>query len=183
MEVDKKVVCESHHCILNVLVACMSLMMRKSHLGAVGTTDEAAIGYYLVKWLSKPYTLQENTEGITGMIPSGYMVVDGLYFNRVQPAPLWYKPSGNTMVGEVKYDLRTGLQLQPISTEKCPTKRMCKGQGNAEEGCQGINSGPRGNCGGSQPSMTGWSMRRTMYTRAMKIVMRASRVIPRASSK
>jgi hypothetical protein len=50
------------------------------------------------------------------MIPVGSMVVDGLYFNRVQQAPLWYTPSGDTMVVEVKYVLRTGLQLQPIST-------------------------------------------------------------------
>jgi hypothetical protein len=50
------------------------------------------------------------------MIPIGSMVVDGLYFNRVQRAPLWYTPSGNTTVVEVKYVLQTGLQLQPIST-------------------------------------------------------------------
>jgi hypothetical protein len=74
------------------------------------------MGYYLVKWLSKPYTLQEDTEGMSGMIPIGSMVVDGLYFNRVQQAPLWYTPSGDTMVMEVKYVLQTGLQLQPIST-------------------------------------------------------------------
>ncbi len=115
-EADKKVVRESLRCILDALVACMSLMMREGHIGAVGTTDEKAMGYYLVKWLSKPYTLQEDTEGMSGMIPVGSMVVDGLYFNRVQQAPLWYTPSGDTMVVEVKYVLQTDLQLQPIST-------------------------------------------------------------------
>jgi hypothetical protein len=50
------------------------------------------------------------------MISIGSMVVDGLYFNRVQRALLWYTPSGNTTVVEVKYVLWTGLQLQPIST-------------------------------------------------------------------
>ncbi len=83
-EADKKVVRESLRCILNALVACVSLMMREGHIGAVGRTDEEAMGYYLVKWLSKPYTLQEDTEGMSGMIPVGSMVVDGLYFNRVQ---------------------------------------------------------------------------------------------------
>ncbi len=115
-EADKKVVRESIHCILNALVACMSLMMREGHIGAVGTTDKKAMGYYLVKWLSEPYTLQKDTEGMSGMIPVGSMVVDGLYFNRVQRAPLWYTPSSDTMVVEVKYVLQTGLQLQPIST-------------------------------------------------------------------
>jgi hypothetical protein len=114
-EADKKLARETLHCILNRLEACMSLMMRKGQVGAVGTSDKAAMGYYLVKWLSKPYTLQEDTEGMSGMIPTGSMVVDGLYFNRVQCAPLWYTPSSNTTAMEVKYVLRTGLQLQPIS--------------------------------------------------------------------
>jgi hypothetical protein len=56
----------------------MSLMMCEGQVGAVGTSDEAAMGYYLVKWLSKPYTLQGDTEGMSGMIPTGSMVVDGL---------------------------------------------------------------------------------------------------------
>ncbi len=115
-EADKKVVRESLRCVLNASVARMSLMMREGHTGAVGTTDKKAMGYYLVKWLSKRYTLQKDTEGISGMIPVGSMVVDGLYFNRVQQAPLWYTPSGDTTVVEVKYVLQTGLQLQPIST-------------------------------------------------------------------
>jgi hypothetical protein len=50
------------------------------------------------------------------MIPTGSMVINRLYFNRVQRAPHWYTPSGYTTVVEVKYVLRTGLQLQPIST-------------------------------------------------------------------
>ncbi len=83
-EADKKVVHESLRCILNALVARMSLMVREGHIGAVGTTDEKAMSYYLVKWLSEPYTLQEDTEEMSGMIPIGSMVVDGLYFNRVQ---------------------------------------------------------------------------------------------------
>ncbi len=73
------------------------------------------MGYYLVKWLSKPYTLHEDTEGMSGMISAGSRVVDGLYFNRVQCMPLWYMPPSDTMVVEVKYVWQTGLQLQPIS--------------------------------------------------------------------
>jgi hypothetical protein len=87
-DADKKVVRKSLHCILNALVVHMSLMMCKGHVGAVGTTDDATIGYYLVKVLSKPYTLQEDIEDTSGMIPVRSMLVDGLYFNRVQRAPL-----------------------------------------------------------------------------------------------
>ncbi len=114
-EADKKVVRESLRCVLNALVACMSLMMCKGHIDAVGTTDKKAMGDYLVKLLSEPYTLQEDTEGMAGMIAVGSMVVDGLSFNRVQQAPLWYTPSGDTTVVEVKYVLQTGLQLQQIN--------------------------------------------------------------------
>ncbi len=119
-EADKKVAHEPLCCILNALVTCMSFMMHEGQVGAVGTSDKAAMGYYLVKWLSKPYTLQKDTEGVSGMIPAGSMVVDGLYFNRVQQAPLWYTPSSDTTVVEVKYVLRTGLQLQPISMTNAP---------------------------------------------------------------
>jgi hypothetical protein len=56
-EADKKLARESLCYILNALEARMSLMMRKGQVGAVGTTDEAAMGYYLVKWLSEPYTV------------------------------------------------------------------------------------------------------------------------------
>ena len=49
------------------------------------------------------------------------LVVDAIYFNRVGRAPHWYTQSGKTTVAEVRYVLRTGLQLQPISeTNKLP---------------------------------------------------------------
>ncbi len=76
-EVDKKVVHKSLRCVPNALEARMSLMMRKvmmGHIGAVGVTDKAVMGYYLIKWLSKSYTLQEGTEGMSGMISAGSIV-------------------------------------------------------------------------------------------------------------
>ncbi len=53
-EADKKEACESIRCVLNAHIARMSLIMRKREVGAVGTTNEEAMGYYLVNWLSKP---------------------------------------------------------------------------------------------------------------------------------
>ncbi len=115
-EADKKEARESICCVLNAYVARMSLIMRKGEVGAVGTTNEAVMGYYLVKWLSEPYTLQTDTAGMSGMIPTGTIVADVLYFNRVHCTPHWYTPSGVMTLFEVKYVMRTGLQLQPIST-------------------------------------------------------------------
>jgi hypothetical protein len=91
-------------------------------VGAIGTADNAAMGYYVLKWLSKPYTLQKDTDGMSGMIGAGTMVVDALYFNRVERAPHWYMQSKEMMVAEVRYVLLTGLHLLPISeTNKLPT--------------------------------------------------------------
>jgi hypothetical protein len=80
------------------------------------------MGYYLVKWLSEPYALQDDTlDGMSGMIGVGTMVVNAIYFNRVKRAPHWYTQSGKTTVAEVRYVLQTGLHLQPISaTNKLP---------------------------------------------------------------
>jgi hypothetical protein len=100
----------------------MSLMVREGEVGAIATADKAAMGYYLVKWLSKPYTLQEDTDGMSRTIGMGTMVANLLYFNRVERAPHWYTQSGKTMVAEVRYVLLSDLQLQTISkTNKLPT--------------------------------------------------------------
>jgi hypothetical protein len=45
---------------------------------AVGTTDEAAMGYYIVQLKSEPYALQADAEGMSGIVTAGVMVVDGL---------------------------------------------------------------------------------------------------------
>ena len=90
-------------------------MMHIGEVGAVGTTDAAAMGYYMVKWLSKPYTLQEETVGMASLIGTGKMVAKAVYFNRVQRAPYWYTLSGEHTIVEVRHVLQTGLHLQPIS--------------------------------------------------------------------
>ena len=58
MEADKKGARESHHSVLGAMEAHMSLMIGKGEVGAIGMADKATMGYYVVKWLSEPYTLQ-----------------------------------------------------------------------------------------------------------------------------
>jgi hypothetical protein len=115
-EEDKKAAQHLIQCILNALEAWMLLMICKGQIGAIGTTDKAAMGYYLVRWLSKPYTLQEDTEGMSGVIDTGVMVVDIMYFNHVECTPYWYMPMGGMIVIKVRHVLQMGLQLQEIST-------------------------------------------------------------------
>ncbi len=55
--------------------------------------------------LSEPRTLQEDTEGMSGIIDAGAMVIDGLYYNGVQHAPYWYTPSETTTVVQVRHVL------------------------------------------------------------------------------
>ncbi len=119
---DEKGARHSIQCILNALEARMSLLIREGKVGAISTADEAAMGYYLVKWLSEPYALQEDMlDGMSGTIGAEMMVVNIIYFNRVERAPHWYTQSGKTTVAEVRYVLQTGLHLQPISaTNKLP---------------------------------------------------------------
>ncbi len=120
-EADKKGARESHHCILSASEACISLMVRKGKVGAIGIADNAVMGYYVVKLLSKPYTLQEDTDSMSGTICAGTMVINALYFNWVERAPHWYKQSKETTVPEVRYVLLTSLHLLPISkTNKLP---------------------------------------------------------------
>ena len=53
-EADEKGARESHHSVLGAMEARMSLMIREGAVGAIGTADEAMMGYYVVKWLSDP---------------------------------------------------------------------------------------------------------------------------------
>jgi hypothetical protein len=66
-------------CVLIAMDAWMLLMVWEGEAGAVGTTDKAAMGYYLVKWLSKPYALQSDSEGMSWLIVAGAMVVDVVF--------------------------------------------------------------------------------------------------------
>ncbi len=68
--------------------------------------------------------MQVDAEGISGIVTAGAIVVDGLYFNRVQQAPYWYTQSEETTIIEVRHVLQSGLQLEEIcATNKLP--RAC----------------------------------------------------------
>ena len=115
MTEDEKDARESMKGILIAMEARIVLIIREGKIGAVATMDEAAMGYYVVKWLSEPYSLQEDMEGMSGMIGAGVVVEDALFYNRVMRAPFWYTQSGETTVVEVRYVLLTGLEMEEVS--------------------------------------------------------------------
>jgi hypothetical protein len=102
-------------CIRNAIEACILMMIREGEVGAVGMTDKVAMGYYVVRWLSKPYSLQVDTDGMAGVIGTGTMVVDAIYFNRVARAPFWYTESGEMTVVEMRHVLKSGLEMEEVS--------------------------------------------------------------------
>ena len=111
---EEKGVWDSICCVINALEEQMSLMIREGEVGAVGTTDEVAMGYCIVQWKSKPYALQEDAEGMSGIFTARAMVVDRLYFNGVQRAPYWYTQLEKMSIIEVRHVLQSGLQLKEI---------------------------------------------------------------------
>jgi hypothetical protein len=62
-------------------------MIQEGEVDAIGTTDKAAMGYSIMKWVSMPYVLQANIEGVSSVISTGAMVVDGVYLNRDERVP------------------------------------------------------------------------------------------------
>ena len=119
---------ESMERVLTAMVARISLMIKEGEIAAFGTTDAETLGYYLVKWLSEPYTLQERTQGVAGMLEVGTtLVADAVYFNPVNGAPFWYTPSaGETTPVEIAHVLRTGLTLLPLNGANQLPKSLAK---------------------------------------------------------
>ncbi len=115
------------------------LMVPKGEMGAIGTMDKESMGYYVVKWLSKPYALQDDTNGMSGIINAGVLVADALYFNRVKVRTLLLYTVRDNVGGQGKEcatDWRAvarNQQQQQIATN------MQQNGGSAAEGSQGAS--------------------------------------------
>ena len=70
---------------------------------------------WLVEWLSEPYSLQVDTDGMAGVIGNGKMVVDAIYHNRVPLAPFWYTKSEEKTVVMARHVLKSGLEVEGVS--------------------------------------------------------------------
>ena len=73
--------------IIHNYISIMEEKIKDGDVGAVSTSDNNTDGYYLVKWCSDPYTLQEDIMNTTftdyEVIEEGDMVCDALYYNLV----------------------------------------------------------------------------------------------------
>ena len=110
------------------------------HFGAMRTNDEATQGYYLLKWITESYTIQEDTI-MMGVEPqqsafAGEIIYDAVFWNPFPNAIYWYIPmckkEGLRMI-RLKQVLITGVTVKMISdnnmlSNKC-NKKQATNQG------------------------------------------------------
>ena len=59
-------------------------LLQTGKYGAINTTDTATMGYYVIKFMSKPYTLQEESMCDGQINTTGDLVVKSQYMNCMQ---------------------------------------------------------------------------------------------------
>ena len=68
----------------------MSLLVQKVQYGSINTIDTATMGYYVIKFISEPYTLQEEKMHYEQISTTGELVVKAQYMNCIQDNTKWY---------------------------------------------------------------------------------------------
>ena len=87
------------------------------------TSDQQACGYYIVRWTSIPYTLQENyvVEEYDPLVVMkvGELVCNGDYMNAVPWAKLWYTPTQHplSMLVHMQQVVMASCTLYSVSWE------------------------------------------------------------------
>jgi hypothetical protein len=84
-----------HQMILNSIAGQMAATIEKNSFGVVNTDDQRTDGFYVIKFLSKAYTLQEDITVNDELLKSGTLVCDAEYQSQAQPGSLWYVRSSN----------------------------------------------------------------------------------------
>ena len=100
----------------------------------INIDDDAPNGYYLVEWVSLPYTCQD----------TGDLLCDGRYLNPVPCAPFWYTPSNlEPDTHNVKNVLFGNVMMEGISdTNTLPN--TCDVVGATAKGAMKVNAEEHG---------------------------------------
>ena len=134
-----------YNTILHGIEARMNERILIGTFGAMRTDDEATQGYYLVKWITEPYTIQEDIL-MKGVEPpqtafAGEIICDALFWNPVPGAVDWYtsmrKKEGMVMI-RLKQVLVTGLTMMEIS-ERNMLPKTCNRKEATNQGAMKIN--------------------------------------------
>ena len=89
----------------------------KDGFGAYQTDDPEANGFYIIRWTTDAYTLDEDSFDVEGMdgirLEAGSQVVDGVYWNPVPRAKDWYTPPNEETIFtfRVRYCLKGEIYL------------------------------------------------------------------------
>jgi hypothetical protein len=105
---------------LQGIAVMMSERMEAGKYGAFVTDDPKSDGYYLVEWMTPPYTLQDDERleeyDPPIIIPKGELVCDAKYWSKVPGARQWYVPEEDSMtVVRVKQVIAPDIELLAIS--------------------------------------------------------------------
>ena len=75
---------EIYQVVIDEISENMASLVQSIKYGATNTTDTSKIGYYVIKFVSEPYTLQDKTT-CDGQISSAYeLVFKAQYLIRIQ---------------------------------------------------------------------------------------------------
>jgi hypothetical protein len=90
--------------------------------GAMDTTDPAAReGFYLIKWTSAPYVLQQPAvvEGCEVEMPEGTQVCDGRYLDQLDRSPHWYHYSSSAGVKKfrLQFIVEPNIEIEAYNPE------------------------------------------------------------------
>jgi hypothetical protein len=87
-----------HRTILSSIASNIAATITERSYGAVNTIDPNTQGFYIVKFMSTPYSLQQDMNVNGDCISSGELVCDAEYLSPAQLGSLWYvTPDEDTM--------------------------------------------------------------------------------------
>jgi hypothetical protein len=119
---------EIHHTILTSIASNIAATVAESSYGAVNTEDPQTDGFYIVKFISSPYTLQNDVEVNGDRISSGTLVCDAEYLSPAFKGSNWYvTPIGNivSVVVEMSKVLISNIDVE-LATERSQLDRNLK---------------------------------------------------------
>ena len=114
--------------IIHNYISIMEEKIKDGDVGAVPTSDNNTDGYYLVKWCSDPYTLQEDIVNTTladyEVIEEGDMVCDAMYCNPVpyNNMKYWLELSSHKTLIPLQQVLHTGIKMETLLDANKPSK-------------------------------------------------------------
>ena len=81
---------EVHKVVLDEIAANMAVLICEGNYGAISTNDVKTHGYYVVRFLCNPYTLQQDITVDGQVLQQGEQVVDACYLSSMQNNTHWY---------------------------------------------------------------------------------------------